>query len=143
MSKRLGTVAVSVVLLAFALGGFFSLTSNLREAEAQEVTVPTLTVTVPVNRTVIQTVTETVKMPVTSYATVTSVGTTWSSITIRQLVTEWNTITSVTTAMGIFGASPSRMFGLYSDLADSWTSPRRGCRSLGVLARILEKGKAC
>ena len=80
-------------------------------------TVPTLTVTVPVNRTVIQTVTETAQMPVTSYATVTSVGTTWSYVTVTQSVTEWNTITSITTAMGIFGAFPSRMFGLYSDFA--------------------------
>lgn len=117
MPRRLGTVAVSVVLLAFALGGVFSLTSNLRQAGAQEVTVPTLTVTVPVYRTVIQNVTETVQMPVTSYATVTSVGTTWSNVTVRQLVTEWSTITSVTTAMGILGTLPSKMFGFYSDLA--------------------------
>jgi hypothetical protein len=117
LPRRLGTVAVSVVLLAFALGGVFSSTSNLREAGAQEVTVPTLTVTVPVNRTVIQTVTETVQMPVTSNRTVTSVATTWSYVTVRQSVTEWNTITSVTTAMGILGALPSRIFGLYSDLA--------------------------
>jgi len=97
----------------FALGGILALASNLPEVGAQDLTVATVTVYVPVYQTGFQTV----QVSVTANVTVTSVTTTQSYITIMQSVTEWNTVTSITTAMGILGALPSAVFGPYSDLA--------------------------
>jgi hypothetical protein len=113
LPERLGSAAISVLLLVFALGGILALASNLPEVGAQDLTVATVTVSVPVYQTVFQTV----QVSVTANATVTSVTTTESYITIMQSVTEWNTVISITTAMGILGALPSAVLGSYSDSA--------------------------
>ena len=167
MSKRSGTVAVSVLLIVSALIGIKTLgATNLSDAEAQAVKIPTTTVTVYVPthqtvylrtvQTVLATVFQTVRMPVTKYATVTSVITTSSlstkSFSTTYSVTQWST--SLTTAMGILGTLPDSIFGRYSDVAlagvgvlggaaialASSRSVRKGVRALAVGEGMTESG---
>lgn len=76
-------------------------------------------VTVTVYVTLIQTVA--IPVPVTYYVTVASVATSFITFATTAVsislgtVTLWNTITTVTTAMGVFGAIPGMIFGPYSD----------------------------
>jgi len=95
------------------------------------------TVTVTVYVTLIQTVA--IPVPVTYYVTVASVATSFitfattavsislGTVTLWNTLSLWNTVTAVTTAMGVFGAIPSMIFGPYTDA---------GLMGLGTIAGV-------
>jgi hypothetical protein len=94
-------------------------------------------VTVTVYLTVVQTVAIPVYVPVTVYVPVMSVFTSLMTLTTTAVsvslesLTLWNTVTTVTTAMGVFGAIPGMIFGAYSDA---------GIFAMGTVAGTLALG---
>jgi hypothetical protein len=90
------------------------------DTTTQSVYAQVKTVTVTLYVTLVQTVP--VYVPVTAYVSVTSMVTSLVTIattkisTFLSTATNWNTVTSVTTAMGILGSTPSTIFGPYSDV---------------------------
>jgi uncharacterized membrane protein YczE len=104
------------------------------------------TVTVTVYVTLVQTVP--VYVPVTAYVTVASVATSFITFTSTAVsislgtVTLWNTVTTVTTAMGVFGAIPGMIFGPYSDLGLIAMGTVVGALLVGLIMQALERARA-